>query len=415
MIRTRRSIAVFFRLIVFSTTFLLVSTPFASADDKGGSEADTRGEGHLIFRYRFENVDQDGFSKDAVASILRTRLNYRTRPYGGISFFAELDDLTYVGDDDFNNTRNGRTNFPVVADPDGTDVNQMFFDYKTANTLFKLGRQRINLDNQRFVGGVGWRQNEQTYDSFRLTNSGKFDKDSSWNLDYMFVENVSRIFGPDKGTPPNKLDSQTHLANLRFKSTPLGSLTAYGYFMDLKDAPALSNRTIGVRYSSSLDAGSFKVPFIFEYATQDDYGDNPVSYSANYYFAQVGLKAKPGTFLVAYEVMEGASTAGKSFRTPLATLHAFQGWADKFLSTPAGGIEDFYVGLRHKRGKHSLTVTWHDFNSESGSVDYGTELDAAWGYKISKHYSVLLKAAFYDAQNFSTDTNKIWVMFSASF
>ena len=31
-----------------------------------------------------------------------------------------------------------------------------------------------------------------------------------------------------------------------------------------------------------------------------------------------------------------------SFQTLLATLHKFQGWADKFLTTPPNGIRDLY-------------------------------------------------------------------------
>ena len=42
-----------------------------------------------------------------------------------------------------------------------------------------------------------------------------------------------------------------------------------------------------------------------------------------------------------YEVLgadDGAALT--SFQTPLATLHKFQGWADKFLTTPPNGIRE---------------------------------------------------------------------------
>ena len=51
------------------------------------------------------------------------------------------------------------TNYPVVADPEGTDLNQFYVQYAApAGTTVRLGRQRIKLDTERFVGSVAWRQ-----------------------------------------------------------------------------------------------------------------------------------------------------------------------------------------------------------------------------------------------------------------
>ena len=57
------------------------------------------------------------------------------------------------------------------------------------------------------------------------------------------------------------------------------------------------------------------------------------------------LSFGPLGFKAGYEVLEGAPTGGLAFVTPLATLHKFQGWADKFLATPASGIEDAYIAV----------------------------------------------------------------------
>ena len=50
-------------------------------------------------------------------------------------------------------------------------------------------------------------------------------------------------------------------------------------------------------------------------------------------------------FRVGWERLSGSEREGQ-FQTPLATLHAFNGWADKFLSTPVNGIEDLYFRVR---------------------------------------------------------------------
>jgi hypothetical protein len=120
-------------------------------------------------------------------------------------------------------------------------------------------------------------------------------------------------------------------------------------------------------------------------------------------------------FKLGYEVLEGDAAAGSAFRTPLATLHAFQGWADKFLTTPDDGIEDLYVGVTGKALGADLMLVFHDFSAETGSGDWGTEFDVSANWAIGKHYAVLLKGATYDSDDFSTDASKYWVMLTAAF
>jgi hypothetical protein len=388
----------------------LISNGTFSAESDSITEALSNGDGGLTFRYRFENVDQEGIDRDANASTLKTRLNYSSGSYKGLSAFFEVDDVTYLGGDHFNNTRNGHTGRPVVKDPDGTDVNQSYINYKSGDYNARLGRQRINLDNQRFVGGVGWRQNEQTYDGLLLSSDNE-----NIDIHYAYVENISRIFGPEDGAPARSLDSDSHFLNFSMTDGIPGKLSAYAYLMDVKDAASASNKTIGVRYANTFEGRGLKFPMAVEIATQDDHGDNPVNYSANYLLAEIGVQSGNSTFGIGYEVLDGDKVAGKSFRTPLATLHKFQGWADKFLATPATGIEDFYINLRHKSGAHSFAVTFHDFESEVGSSSLGSEWDLSWGYKINKTYSALLKTAVYEADNHATDTTKVWLMLTAAF
>ena len=177
---------------------LLLPLSVTAAEVEGSTDLEsaiTSGKATISGRYRFERVDQDNALEDADASTLRLRLNYRTGQWNGWSAFAEFDHVFHVLFDDFNSgagTSPNRDQYSTVADPKGSDLNQMYFDYSAnEDWKFRLGRQRILLDNQRFVGGVGWRQNEQTYDAFTLNSKAI----SQTTLSYSYLNQVRRIFG----------------------------------------------------------------------------------------------------------------------------------------------------------------------------------------------------------------------------
>ena len=55
-----------------------------------------------------------------------------------------------------------RAGFATIVDPEQTEVNRAYLRYRGISRLdIGLGRQRIVLDNQRFVGNVGWRQDSR--------------------------------------------------------------------------------------------------------------------------------------------------------------------------------------------------------------------------------------------------------------
>jgi len=87
------------------------------------------------------------------------------------------------------------------------------------------------------------------------------------------------------------------------------------------------------------------------------------------------------------------------------------------LVTPIDGIRDV-SGAVHAvldRGSVVLTGVYHDFTDDAGRLHYGKELDFQASKKFGKHYSVLAKYAYYDADQFGTDTQKIWVQGNISF
>lgn len=400
-----------------SATALLLAAPFAA-----GNESDTlasavkSGKVGINVRARYEHVDQDNVSEKADALTARLRLNYKTGAWNGWSGFAEYDHVFHLLSD-FNSgagTSPGKGQYPVVADPKGSDLNQLYLDYKmNDDSMFRFGRQRILLDNQRFVGGVGWRQNEQTYDGLTFTTTAL----RNTKLQYSYIGYVRRIFGQTVSGGKNNVD--THLLNARIDLADGWSLTPYYYYIDNQDVAAFSTGTAGARLAGGFEAGEAgKIKLVAEFATQSDAANNPVSYDAQYVHVDAALVMDNGLSVgIAYESLGGdASVSGASFRTPLATLHKFQGWADRFLVTPAEGINDIHATVRYKAGKWNLTGVYHDFSAESGSGDFGTEFDLSAGTKISDHYSVLFKGAFFSGDSASyPDTNKFWIMLVASY
>jgi hypothetical protein len=288
-----------------------------------------------------------------------------------------------------------------------------------------LGRQRIALDDQRFVGSVGWRQNEQTYDALRVINRSI----PRLTIDVSYLNQVNRIFGPE--SPQGRYEGDNFLGNLGYQ-LPIGKLSGFAYLLDFDpiafrglnaaqlagvDPLRMSSATYGLRLAGDRAINkAWKVIYAASLAHQDEYGDNPLNFSLDYRLLEVSATYQQFTVGVGQELMEGNGVIG--FNTPLATLHKFQGWADKFLTTPANGMDDRYVNLGYQAksvGRFDtlgVTLAYHLYETERTSADLGDEvnlqLQAKW-----KRFNFMLKYATYRAEQGETplqfrDTDKYW-------
>ena len=371
----------------------------------------------LDLRYRYEHVDQDNALNNANAQSIRTRVGFQSGKWYGLSGLIEADNVSRIGDASYNSTRNGQGHYSVVADPDGSEINQALlrYDHTLGNAV--LGRQRINLDNQRFVGGVAWRQNEQTYDGVL----GQLKPLDGLTLTYAYIDNINSIFGPgdnrfDTAANPANIEGHSHLLNAQYVVMPELTATAYQYRLGLDNLAlgSQSSQTSGVRLNGAI-AG---VSYALEYAQQKDYADNPLQLDSDYRLAELGYTLKGIALKAGYEVLGGDEGPGnRAFQTPLATKHAFQGWADIFLLTPADGVEDAYLGFTAPLLGGSLAAWYHDFSAEQGSSDYGSEIDVSYAHPIPgvKGLVGLVKYASYDADEFSVDTDKFWAQLQYSY
>jgi hypothetical protein len=361
-------------------------------------------------RVRYEGVEQGGFAESAEAVTGRMRAGVQTGQLGGTSLLAEavlVKDLV----DDYNSTTNGKSAYPVVADPaDFVAINRFaFVNNSLDKTTFTVGRQRIVLDDSRFVGNVGWRQHEQTYDAVRAQFNGAV------KVDFSYAEQVNRIFGPD--SPAGRWNGDVFLGNVS-KEFGFGTLTAFDYMLDLETAPALSTNTIGLRLTGSQPLGGLTANYTVSFATQSDTGNNPVEFSENYYQIEGGLGLGKFAVALGYEAL--GSDGVTAVTTPLATLHAFQGWADKFLGTPAQGIDDSYARLGYRIGKVgpftglAVTGVYHNFDASRGAAHYGDEIDLQLVARTAR-LAFTLKYAAFDADSIATDTDKYWLSVDYAF
>jgi len=384
--------------------------PEAIAFDQGVSDALAGGRAWLRFRYRFENVDQPSFAKEANASTLRTVLGYESALWQDFRLTLEFEDVTAIGEERYNSLSNGMTEFPVVPDPTGGELNQLMLEWRgIEDTRVRLGRQLITFDNQRFISNVGWRQNEQTYDALAVQYSGLEDV----ALNYAYLSDVHRGLGSDHPLGTEGLSS--HLVNAGWQLADWGKLSAYAYLLEFDSSQSLSTSTLGLRFAGERPASdALDISYEAEFADQSDHGNNPLSIDAQYAHAGLGARWEEFSARIGFESFGGSGVAGDKFTTPFALLHGFNGWADQFLTTPDTGLEDTYASLQWKRGKYDLQAWYHYFAADSGGADYGSEVDLLATYAVTPRLKVGAKYAAFDSDGFSEDTDKLWGFFSYS-
>jgi Alginate export len=410
--------------------FLLSST--ASADYtqtvEDALKFGNKGAVKFDLNYRYENVNQDNVPNPlnpgqflakqpntANGNTARLRLGLLSPEFFGFQGFAEFEG-NWAMQHDFNSTRNGKTNFSTIADPEKAELNQLWISSAgiIPDTVIKGGRQRIKLDDDRFIGNVGWRQMETTFDSVLVTNKSL----PNLTVNAGYIGNVQTFTNTTENI-------NAPILNANYKLGKYGNVIGYGYWLDYteKENYEKSSETFGLRFTNYMKPGDtlklsndFGVVYTAEWAYQQNYGHGQTAYQADRINLMGGLTAFNVTLQGAMEQLNG-SGLNRTFDTPLGTNHAFQGWADLFLVTPKDGIRDVF-GTAHAlfdQGNLILTGIYHDFSDDTGAIHYGDEWDFQALMKFGKHYSVLAKYAYYNADKFNTDTQKVWVQGNINF
>ena len=385
-------------------------------------------------RLRYEHVDQDGVPLDAHAVTMRARFGMEASS-GDFSLLAEGEGTAWVDASYFSGV-NRQTRRPIVADPENIELNRLQLQYRgLPKTLITVGRQRINLDDQRFVGAVGWRQNEQTFDAARIEWSGI----KNVKVDLTYGWSVRTIWGKDGGNNgfvarPTSIDGDEIFASISYK-LPIGLLTTYYYRVDEESVEAALRRnssdSYGVRLTGTRALSpAIKWGYSLAYARQIDSKASPIDYAAGYWLAEgsvdiaalrlgAGIERLGADRSVKVKANGLPFAGGFAFQTPFATLHKFQGWADKFLTTPSQGITDYYASAGYgwkKIGPFdlvSVTAVYHRYDSDRDGIRFGDETDLQVMVKRDR-LTCIAKYADYRRKGLASfagdaDTRKFWL------
>lgn len=355
-------------------------------------------------RLRYEHVDDDAFVRTANVTTLRLRAGLRAQLATSLEALVEGEAVGALGDD-YNSGANRQVAYPVVADPEGVELNQAWLRWHGSDASVAAGRQRLLFDNQRWIGNVGWRQNEQTFDAL----SAQWSPSKALALRYAWLDRVHRVSG-DKAVDrlARERDLDAHLVNAVWAHGP-HRVAGYGYLVEDQDVAAASTATWGARYTLAPVKDGRPWGLTVEAARQQDHADNPLSFRHDYWLVEPSIALRGTTMRAGWEHLGG--NGRHALQTPLATLHAFNGWADKFGTTPAAGLEDRYLGAGGRFGgeRFDWQVTWHDYRADAGNARYGREWDASLGFPVHGKVRGLAKLADYRADGFARDTTKAWL------
>lgn len=342
------------------------------------------------FRYRAESVSSDATGKNALANTLKSRITVKTGAVYGLSAVVEGDNVYQITDDFNDKDRPNPDNYDVVLDQETTQLNQAYLQYANESTTVKAGNQRINLDNQRHVGGVAFRQDEATFDAVSVKNTDI----ANTTIFAAFANNLNTI------TNDNAEQDMT-LLNVKYQVNP--DLAATGFYYDIED----SGSTIGVRVVGKASGFGYEA----EVATQDQ---DATDASPLYYHLAANKKVSDVKLTAGLEVL-GSDGGDGAFATPLGTNHKFLGWSDVYLKGAGNnGIQDLYATAVTKVAGIKVVGQLHKFDAAEGSEDLGTELGLLAAKKI-KNYGVSVKLAQFNAGDNGADATKVWLTGTAKF
>lgn len=386
---------------------LLVAPALRGAGSVSPADALAQGKLSVNARLRYESVGQTGL-RDAAALTLRTRLGFTTAPLAGWKAMIEAENIVAADGDSYSQAglNPGGAGRAVIADPELTGISQAFLSGMMDRTTLTVGRQRLVLDNARFIGDSGWRQNMQTFDAVVLQDRSL----DNTTLTYAYLDRINRVFGDRHAQ--GYWQSASHLFNASYAGFAAGTITGYAYLLDFRKPASAANScaTYGASFAGGRPlSAAVRLSYRFEAATQSDYGSSALNYSATYTALEAGLGFKAGGLTLGREVLGSGGNVG--FKTPLATLHAYDGWADLFLATPAAGLRDTYVKAAASLPDGvSLLAFYHQFDTATDGSNLGHESDVQLSRKFGRWLTGLVKFADFrhDSPAFP-NVRKIWL------
>jgi len=372
-------------------------------------------------RPRFEYANKEEGAEGASAFTARTRLAIATDSLAEVDGLNAKIGVTTVNNFGYTNYKDGAgqgNEYELILDPQQAMLSEAFLTYTKADTTLLAGRSHVNLDDQRFIGTVGWRQMERAYDTVTVINK---------SIEGLTVLG-SYVYGFQGVSAAPTADTASVLLNVNYKVSDAIVVSGFSYML------ANIHDTYGLRVTGKAPVGDIKLNYAVSYAMQADntmqYGSADITnkIEAAYYDISIGANIDGIIVGAEYEVLgEATGDSTKGFTTPLATLHKFQGFADEFLGQTAAsnnnGLGDMNIKAGYKAKGFGKAIVWfHKFDAQTGSnTDLGSEIDAVYANKVPgvKGLNGLLKAAYFmggeAGSGHDLDNAKIWAQLDYKF
>ncbi|HET8829302.1 MAG TPA: alginate export family protein [Pelobium sp.] len=337
------------------------------------------------FRNGFKTINTSA-SSPAFFVEQRTRLNFG---YGKdkLTFKVSLQDVRTWG----------VTAQVYKTDPSLINLYEAYAEYHFNKKLsFKIGRQSLSYDNERFLGGLDWIQQGRSHDLLKL----------SYQDSLGFAIDAGVAFNQNIGLEPTKLSSTFYngTANYktmqyvwlhkRFKSAKLSFLFVNDGRQKL-DSTTAFKQTLGLFAEQKVGQITLQEEGYYQIGktvNSTDVSAFLLAFSASLpkVFASpvLGVDYLSGT--------KGSSIKENAFDPTFGTNHKFYGYMDYFYvgngfgqSGKTTGLIDFYLNTKFKTGAKSMVlINLHQFNSPVDIYSETTKVSSSLGQEIDAVYNL---------------------------
>jgi hypothetical protein len=373
------------------------------------SESLARGRFTLELRPRYNRIDQSDKPERTEGGTLRAVAGWRSAPWNGLRLTVEGIHAGHWGRKAFNDdgAQINTSRYPLLPDPRYTGMNEVHVEYAAAQGMrLRLGRQRVRLDNQRWVSDNDFRQIPQLFDGVTALYTG--------------IENTELMgahFNKVRTTSGTTAELKLTLLHAAWNPFPGHGLAAYGYFHDQAQNGAFtgfadsSYRVAGVRAEGSpARFGAVDATYVAEVAWQRPHAGGDARVHARYWRLGGGASADAWTLRYDYEV-KGSNAGAYGLQMPLTDFYAFNGWTLHFFNTPRQGLRDQWLTGRASMGDFTLYGEAHRFRSDFGSLNFGREADVGVTWAIIPNAVLRLQHGKYDpgSGQVAPEIRKTWL------
>jgi hypothetical protein len=324
---------------------------------------------------------------DDAATLSRIRLGARAALTDWIAAFAQIQDARAWGTE-------GNTLTDATADQ--LDLHQGFVELGRARgVVARVGRQEVNLGDERLVGAVGWTNTARSFDGVRVVgNVGGFE----WTAFWMNVAERDAL--QTTGTDPqgNQGEGDDGWLIGGFAAAKLGGATAELTALADKDAVTAESYTANLRLHGK--AGDM----LYEAAGAYQFGPDRSAWFAS---GKAGLAYSWGSLAAQVDYLSGdddpAAADAKAFNTLYGTNHKFYGYMDYILNVPgqldqAGLVDAMARATFNPSGVTQVRADAHHFRlarERAAAHTLGTELDLVGTWAMHRYAGLEAGAALF--------------------